>query len=200
MRNVSYEVVRSRRRTLGIEVTGEARVIVRAPFFVPQSEIDRYVNSQADWIRRHVRMMQVRRESVCEEREEPLTEAELRKLRERAAQELPGKVAYFAQQIGVSYGRITIRNQKTRWGSCSAKGNLNFNCLLMLAPEDVLDYVVVHELCHRKEMNHSESFWAEVEKVLPDYKRRRKWLKEHGGRLIARIDTTGCKERKEVQN
>ena len=82
---------------------------------------------------------------------------------------------------------ITIRNQKTRWGSCSSKGNLNFNCLLMLTPPEVIDYVVVHELCHRKEMNHSGAFWAEVEKVLPDYKEQVKWLKENGGQIIGRM-------------
>ena len=93
----------------------------------------------------------------------------------------------YAPRIGVSYGRITIRSQRTRWGSCSAQGNLNFNCLLSLCPEEVRDYVVIHELCHRKEMNHSPKFWAEVEKVMPDYARHRKWLKENGGSLIARL-------------
>ena len=87
-------------------------------------------------------------------------------------------------RVGVTYGRITIRNQRTRWGSCSAKGNLNFNCLLMKAPPEVLDYVVVHELCHRLEMNHSPRFWAQVERVLPDYKVSRKWLREHGNELM----------------
>lgn len=100
---------------------------------------------------------------------------------------IPERAAYYAEIIGVSYGRITIRNQKTRWGSCSGKGNLNFNCLLMLTPPEVLDYVVVHELCHRKEMNHSKRFWNEVEKVLPDYWESRKWLKENGGRIIERV-------------
>lgn len=94
------------------------------------------------------------------------------------------RVEYFAKVIGVTYGKITIRNQKTRWGSCSSKGNLNFNCLLMLAPSEVLDYVVVHELCHRKQMNHSKAFWLEVEKVLPNYKEVRKWLKEEGSQMI----------------
>ena len=92
-----------------------------------------------------------------------------------------------APLVGVSYGGITIRAQKTRWGSCSSKGNLNFNCLLLLAPAEVLDYVVVHELCHRREMNHSPKFWAEVERVLPDYDARRKWLKENGPGLISRL-------------
>lgn len=116
-----------------------------------------------------------------------LSQEEIKELADRAREVFPPKVAYYAQQIGVTYGRITIRNQKTRWGSCSGKGNLNFNCLLMLAPEEVQDYVVVHELCHRKEMNHSHRFWREVEKIMPDYKVHRKWLKEHGGRIIALI-------------
>ena len=89
--------------------------------------------------------------------------------------------------MGVRYGRITIRNQHTRWGSCSAQGNLNFNCLLMLCPEAVRDYVVIHELCHRLELNHSEKFWTEVERVMPDYKIHRKWLKDNGTSLIARL-------------
>ena len=82
--------------------------------------------------------------------------------------------------MGVSYGSITVREQKTRWGSCSAKGNLNFNWKLVLMPEEILDYVVVHELAHRLQMNHSTEFWDEVEKILPDYRNRRQWLKENG--------------------
>ena len=105
----------------------------------------------------------------------------------RAAEVIPQRVAYFAQKIGVTYGRITIRNQKTRWGSCTAEGNLNFNCLLMEAPPEVLDSVVVHELCHRKEMNHSERFYAEVLRVFPDYWAQDKWLKENGHMLMAML-------------
>mgnify|MGYP002547163680 CR=1 FL=1 len=85
--------------------------------------------------------------------------------------------------MGVSYGRVSIRDQRTRWGSCSGKGNLNFNWKLSLVPDEILDYVVVHELAHRKEMNHSQRFWAEVERILPDYKARRKWLKEFGSQV-----------------
>lgn len=115
---------------------------------------------------------------------EKLTFEQIRELADKACVTIPARVEYFAKIIGVTYGRITIRNQKTRWGSCSSKGNLNFNCLLMLAPPEVLDYVVVHELCHRKQMNHSKAFWAEVEKVCPDYKAAKKWLKEEGSQLI----------------
>jgi predicted metal-dependent hydrolase len=108
-------------------------------------------------------------------------------LAKTAQKVIPQRVAAYASAVGVNYGRITIRNQHTRWGSCSGKGNLNFNCLLMLAPLEVVDYVVVHELCHRKEMNHSAAFWALVERVLPDYKVRRQWLKDNGSALIARL-------------
>lgn len=89
--------------------------------------------------------------------------------------------------MGVSYGRISIREQKTRWGSCSSQGNLNFNWRLIFAPENVLDYVVVHELAHRKEMNHSKAFYAIVESVLPDYRVSRKWLRDNGDRLWSAV-------------
>ena len=109
-------------------------------------------------------------------------------LARQARQTIPERVAHFAPLVGVTYGRITIRSQHTLWGSCSSKGNLNFNCLLMLTPPEVLDYVVVHELCHRKEMNHSARFWAEVGRVIPDYEIQRKWLRENGTALISRLE------------
>ena len=97
------------------------------------------------------------------------------------------RAAFFAPLVGVRYGRVSIRSQHSRWGSCSSLGNLNFNCLLLLAPEEVLDYVVVHELCHRLEMNHSPRFWAQVERVLPDYAAARTWLRQNGESLLARL-------------
>lgn len=100
---------------------------------------------------------------------------------EKAQVVIPERVRHFAPLIGVDYGRITIRCQRTRWGSCSAKGNLSFNCLLMLLPNEVVDSVVVHELCHRKHMNHSPLFYAEIERVFPEYRKCSKWLKENGG-------------------
>ena len=98
--------------------------------------------------------------------------------RELARQRITRRVEYFAPLVGVTYNRIFIKEQKTRWGSCSSLGNLNFNWKLILLNEEVLDYVVVHELAHRKQMNHSPTFWAEVERVLPDYRERRRRLKE----------------------
>lgn len=116
-----------------------------------------------------------------------LTMADLEKLAREAVRVIPARVAYFAPLVGVTYGRITIRNQRSRWGSCSSKGNLNFNCLLMLAPPEVLDSVIVHELCHRLEMNHSKRFYAHVHRVYPEYDRAHAWLKEHGTELMRRM-------------
>ena len=91
---------------------------------------------------------------------------------------LEQRLAYFSEQMGVSYGRVCIRDQKTRWGSCSARGNLNFNWRLCLAPPEILDYVVVHELAHIAHKNHGPQFWALVERYLPDYRARRAMLRE----------------------
>ena len=112
-------------------------------------------------------------------------EAEIAGLKKQARKTLPERAAYWAPLIGVKYGKISIRCQRTRWGSCSAEGNLNFNCLLMLTPAGVIDSIVVHELCHRKYMNHSQRFYAEVLRVMPEYKQHRKWLKEHGEMILA---------------
>lgn len=127
-------------------------------------------------------MRRVRRKS------KPKTNTELiEALKAQAKVVIPEKVKHYAPLVGVDYGRITIRCQRTRWGSCSSKGNLNFNCLLMLMPDEVIDSIVVHELCHRKQMNHSAAFYNEVSKVFPEYKRCQKWLKENGGKIMKRI-------------
>ena len=104
-----------------------------------------------------------------------------------AKRTIPQRVAYYAPLVGTDYKRISIRKQQTRWGSCSKDGNLNFNALLLLAPPEVMDSVIVHELCHRLEMNHSRKFYENVYRVFPDYDRCDKWLKENGKMLIHRL-------------
>ena len=188
MDHTDYEItlIRSRRKSLAIEITPELQVVVRAPARMPVREINAFVQEKDDWIRAHLQQMAEKKRLREQYREQALSKEELQELATQAMKLIPQKVHYYAQIIGVTYGRITIRNQRTRWGSCSGKGNLNFNCLLLLMPEEVLDYVVVHELCHRKEMNHYARFWEEVEKILPDYRQRRKWLKDNGGRIMDR--------------
>jgi hypothetical protein len=104
--------------------------------------------------------------------------------RQKAREIISSSVQYWSSQMGVRYGRIAIREQRTRWGSCSQKGNLNFNWRLVLAPPEVRDYVVIHELCHLSHLNHSREFWARVEKFCPDYREQRRWLRENGHTLI----------------
>lgn len=195
---MNITIVRSNRKTLAIQINPDLSVTVRAPIYASQREIERILKEKEGWIQKHIekiREQEAKRKEMYGEKgeygksaeREYLSNEEIHKLAEKALEYIPKRVSYFAKQIGVTYGKITIRNQKTRWGSCSSKGNLNFNCLLMLTPPEVIDYVVVHELCHRKEMNHSGAFWAEVEKVLPDYKEQVKWLKENGGKIIGRM-------------
>ena len=178
-------IVRSKRKTISMTVRPDLVVEVRAPLYVSRTVIDEFINEHNNWIEQHIsKLLESRQEA---ESAGIITQEQLRELAKKAAEYIPARAAYFANIMGVSYGRITIRCQKTKWGSCSGRGNLNFNCLMMLMPEDVIDYLVVHELCHRKEMNHSQRFWAEVEKVLPGYKNQEKWLKENGGKIMMRV-------------
>ena len=177
-------VIRSNRKTVAIQVNSDLSVTVRAPRSASEKDIEEILKKKEAWISKHIEKIKKTKERLEAEPTEKLTREKVIALAEEALKVIPARVEYFAKVIGVTYGKITIRNQKTRWGSCSSKGNLNFNCLLMMAPPEVLDYVVVHELCHRKQMNHSKAFWSEVEKVLPDYKEARKWLKEEGSQMI----------------
>ena len=104
-------------------------------------------------------------------------------LAEMALVRIRERLEVYAPRIGVSYGRVTVRNQRTRWGSCSAKGNLNFNWRLILAPEKFLEYVVIHELCHRREFNHSARFWDLVQRQMRDYQVWKDYLKKNGAGL-----------------
>lgn len=121
------------------------------------------------------------------ENTEMLYAKDIRELTVLARRVIIEKVRKYAALMGVTYGKVTIKNQRSRWGSCSSKGNLNFNCLLMLAPDSVVDYVVVHELSHRIHMNHSKDFWLQVESIMPDYKEKEKWLKDNGAAIVRRV-------------
>lgn len=180
-----YRLVRSGRKTLALQITPQGEIVVRAPMKTSMQKIDSFVAEHAGWIHRHLSEQQSREAEPDYGRK--LAQAEITALRQQAETVIPGRVRYYADKLGVSYGRITIRGQKTRWGSCSSRGDLNFNYLLMLAPPDVLDSVVAHELCHRKQMNHSERFYAELYGIMPDYDNCHNWLKKHGQTLLSRL-------------
>lgn len=181
---MEYRLIRRERRTVSLSVN-LGGVTVRAPRRMPKREIDAFVESRREWLERAVKRMEARRRELADIKS--LTPEELRALAEEARRVIPERVSHYAPLVGVHFGRITIRNQRTRWGSCSARGNLNFNCLLMLTPPEVLDSVVVHELCHLKELNHSPRFYDVVTRMYPDYYKWSSWLKENGPKLMARL-------------
>lgn len=182
--NIKVTIIRSNRKTLSIQLkSGE--IIARAPLRMKDKEIYSFIESKKSWIEKNLAKTEEREKAISEV--QPFTQEEIKALAEKAKTIIPERVRYYAPKIGVTYNRITIRCQRTRWGSCSSKGNLNFNCLLALFPIEVIDSVVVHELCHRKHMNHSPQFYAEIEKVFPDYRRCNKWLKDNGGLYMAKL-------------
>ena len=182
--DIKVTVIRSSRKTLSIQLK-PGEIIARAPLRMKGKEIYAFIELKKDWIEKHLAAISEREKKLSAA--VPFSEAEIKELTKRAKLLIPERVKYYAPKIGVTYGRITIRSQRTRWGSCSSKGNLNFNCLLVLFPPEVIDSVIVHELCHRKHMNHSPAFYAEVERVFPEYKRCSKWLKANGGEYMARL-------------
>lgn len=178
---LTYQLIRSRRKTISIQISPKGDVIIRCPLRMSDAAVRSFVESKRLWMESKLQQLS------AAPRLPVLTEEERQALIMQAKRLLPERTAYFAPLVGVTYGRVTIRTQRSRWGSCSGKGNLNFNCLLMLSPPEVQDYVVVHELCHRKEMNHSPRFWTEVERVLPNYREPKQWLKDHGNELMGRL-------------
>ncbi len=182
---MEFEIIRSNRRTMGAEIRG-GKLVVRVPLLATNNEINRFIDQHNKWFETHLKKAD--EHAKAREGCHKLTQDEIVELVNKAREVIPERVAHYAPLFGVTYGRITIRRQKSRWGSCSSKGNLNFNCLLMLTPSEVIDSVVVHELCHRKEMNHSKKFYAEVLRVFQDYRKWDKWLKEKGDTLLAMIE------------
>lgn len=181
----NVEVRRSKRKSAAIKITADMQIVVFVPLYVSDNEIERLVISKSKWIDEHMLKVQ----STIDERSklEKIRFEQVKELADQAVEYIPKRVKYYAEKENFVYNKITIKNLVSRWGSCSTKGNLNFNCLLMLTPDYVIDYIVVHELCHLREMNHSEKFWAEVEKIMPDYQRAELWLKQNGGNLISRM-------------
>ena len=177
---MDYQILRSERKTVVIQVETDGTVTVRAPKRCSFRKIDNFVREKEHWIRTKQEEIAVNRKKFSGKK---LTEKR-ESLRQKAGILLGERTALYAERMQVSYKRITIRDQKTRWGSCSTAGNLNFNWRLVLAPREVLDYVVIHELAHRREMNHSAAFWRIVEAEMPDYRKYRDWLKKNGRFLM----------------
>lgn len=179
------KIIRSNRKTFALQIKPREGLIVCVPLRATQEQVEKFINDNKDWIEKHLKAMEERQKELSSV--DKLTIDEIRALADEALKVIPERVKHYAPLLGVRYGRITIRNQRSRWGSCSGRKNLNFNCLLMLTPPEVIDSVVVHELAHLKEMNHSERFYAEVLRVFPDYWKWQDWLKENGKAIMARM-------------
>lgn len=184
MSKYNVTIKKEDRKSIVIMVKSSTEVIVKAPRHMSYSRINDAVEKKSDWIAGKIELAKRQEEKAGTI--EVLSDSDRAKLVEKAKRMIPEKCAYYAEKVGVTFGRISLRWQKSRFGSCSSLGNLNFNIALMLAPEDILDYVIVHELCHRKEMNHSKKFYSEIGKVLPDYKKSEKWLHDNGRFLMMR--------------
>ena len=183
---IPVDVVYSKRRTIGLEVQADGKVLIRAPKGITKKVLMDFVNDRQEWIVEKWFLIEKHRRKKAEAPKpdyegHPEIEAFYRRA---ARKKIIERTAWYAKLMGVTYGRISIRAAKTRWGSCSGAGNLNFNWKLVLMPPEVLDYVVVHELAHRKEMNHSERFWKVVEAEMPDYMEKRQLLKVEGKKYI----------------
>ena len=175
---IRISVIRSARKSLGLEVRDANTVLARIPTRVSDRELKAFVENHRSWILEKTEVMAEREEK---RKSTPAPPPELLSKTDRMKIQLKiGKrVRHYCEAMGVTVGYVTVKNQKTRWGSCSAKGNVNFNYQLAFLPDELLDYVVIHELAHRRHMNHSRAFWAEVEKYCPDYRERRAALKEY---------------------
>lgn len=169
---LEYELIRSDRRTLAIEVTADCRVLVRAPERCSRAEIDRFIESRREWISGAVEKQTERAEN-----HPPVSSEQERECRERAVEEIPQRVEHYAAMMGLRPAGVKITSAKTRFGSCSSKNSLCFSWRLMLYPPEAIDYVVVHELSHIVHKNHGREFYALIGSVLPDYKIRQKALK-----------------------
>ena len=215
------QLIRSKRRTISLEIDHDGSLIVRVPHQAPIEEIHALVNSKKNWIIKKQNLaFELAQEAppkqfvdgelflylgkshplnIVADQVDPLvlngnfllaaeSQESARQIfekwyRKQAAQVIKPRTSFLAEQNGFTYSVIRINSAKTRWGSCGPKGSLNFPYRLVMAPEDVIDYVIVHELVHLRTRNHSKNYWDAVRKIMPDYKNRLNWLQENGHRL-----------------
>ncbi len=226
-KDISYELIRSPRRTADIVIEPDGRVIVRAPQTIPVERIEDIIESKRLWIYKNLaewrdlnatrvireyrngegflylgrsyRLLLVAdqveplllkggrfclRRDLVDRGEIPAAKAAFRDyFITRGFERITQRVAYFAPKVGVTSDKLDVRELGHRWASCSANGNLAFHWKCMMAPPKIIDYIVVHELCHFHHLNHSDAFWNEVDKVMPDFTARKEWLRKNGAAM-----------------
>jgi len=210
------KIVRSRRRTIALEVTPQATLVVRAPHRVPRAYIEQMICEKSTWITKKIAEMKQRPQAIARLYEEGETfwflgrpyplhftddstgvitrtdrlcvsrslQPDIKNTIKRwyvaeAQKEIHARCMYFSMMTGYSPASLRITDARGRWGSCTHKGGLNFSWRLVQAPLSVVDYVIVHELVHLRQPDHSKKFWGKVEMLMPDYRERREWLREN---------------------
>lgn len=166
-------IQKSFRRSIALRFDRKGILQVKAPLFMTQKQIQAFLEKHRDWIEKHQQKKHASK----------LEPGKIEHYKKLAREMIPLRVAEFAKEYDFSYNGVKITSAMTRWGSCTSKRNLNFTYRLALAPDFVRDYVIVHELCHLRQMNHSKRFWNEVANIMPDYKTAEKWLKENGASI-----------------
>lgn len=161
--------ISKRARGVKLAVHGDGSVVVTSPKWVGKRMVEKFVIKKSDWILDKLRIITARPKKMLDTR----SAQEYAMYKEQARELVVRRLEHFNVFYKYTYKRVSIRNQKTRWGSCSKQGNLSFHYKIALLPERLADYIIVHELCHLKEMNHSKKFWALVAYTLPDHKERR---------------------------
>lgn len=172
----SYEMRISRRaRNLRLTVHPDGRVVITKPVHISEERVIRFIQKHADWIEEKIVHLQMHPAPLLAKH----STRDYKQNKEKARQLVHERIAYFNNESHFAFGSIRIGNQRSRWGSCSARGNLNFNYKIVFLPKELQDYVVVHELCHLKELNHSKKFWDLVNEKIPDWKKLKLKLKKY---------------------
>jgi len=182
MHPLADEIVYSRRRTISLEISREAKLIVRLPKKADKVFVHSFIESKKEWVLKKKALKTKQMEELSGIEPAVYTKKDL----EDSVHIIKKRLDLYSSVMGVKYDSFRLSNAKKRWGTCSRRADIKINWKLANAGEDILDYVIVHELAHIKEKNHSKRFWAIVAGILPDHKNRRKWLKDHGHKLHAR--------------
>ncbi len=172
---LNYKIVFTKRKSIALSLDDKGEVLVRAPKRTSRILIDKFVHENQAWIQKRVQDNVVQKEKVSKLLENNNTQ----QLKNEFERNLSKRMGLWAKKLNINFNKVRISNAKKRWGSCSSKGVVSITWRLVFAPQEVLDYVIVHELIHLNHMNHSKRFWLEVQKVIPDYKKHKKWLKSN---------------------
>jgi len=173
---IKYSIKKSKRaKRMRLAVHCDGKVVATVPTGVAVTTVQRLIDEKIDWVLKKLNFFKTQDFSLIRSH----SRADYLKHKDTTYTLVEERIEYFNTGNQFSFNRVCIRNQKTRWGSCSQKRNLNFNYKIVFLPQKLQDYIIVHELCHLKEFNHSRKFWSLVESILPDYKESRKELKRH---------------------